>query len=147
MPGLYVGSLWCLQATEIILWCFPKWFRNLLGSCNLNGEERPVAYVSHFLSQAEQNYAQTEREALAIVFAVQRFHQYLYGRDFTLVTDHHPLCKILGENEGIPPLAVRMQRWALLLSACHYKIPTHSWYTKYSCWLHVMATKFVREEW
>ena len=94
----------------------------MLGSCNLNGEERPVAYASHFLSQVEQNYAQTEREALAIVFAVQWFHQYLYGRDFTLVTDHHPLCKILGENEGIPPLAARMQRWALLLSAYQYKI-------------------------
>ena len=74
-------------------------------------------------SSAEQNYAQIEREALAIVFAVQRFHQYLYGRTFTLVTDHRPLCKILGEKESIPPLAAaRMQHWALLLSAYQYKI-------------------------
>ena len=58
-----------------------------------NGEERPVAYASRSLSQAEQNYAQIEWEALAIVFAVQRFHQYVYGREFTLVTDHRPLCK------------------------------------------------------
>ena len=88
-----------------------------------NGEERPVAYASRSLSQAEQNYAQIGREALAIVFAVRRLHQYLYGREFTLVTHHCPLCKILGEKEGIPPLAAaRMQRLALLLSAYQYKI-------------------------
>ena len=98
-----------------------------LGACMVHvmptGDERPVAYASRSLSSAEQNYAQIEREALAIVFAVRRFHQYLYGQTFTLVTDHRPLCKILGEKESIPPLAVaRMQRWALLLSAYQYKI-------------------------
>ena len=98
-----------------------------LGACMVHvmptGDERPVAYVSRSLSSAEQNYAQIEREALAIVFAVRRFHQYLYGRTFTLVTDHRPLCKILGEKESIPPLAAaRMQCWALLLSAYQYKI-------------------------
>jgi len=88
-----------------------------------NGDERPVAYASRSLTSAEQNYAQIESEALAIVFAVRSFHQYLYGRNFTLVTYHRPLCKILGEKEGIPPLAAaRMQRWALLLSAYQYKI-------------------------
>ena len=81
--------------------------------------ERPVAYASRTLT----TYAQIEREALAIVFAVRRFHQYLYGKPFTLVTDHRPLCKIFGEKEGIPPLAAaRMQRWALLLSAYQYNI-------------------------
>ena len=63
-----------------------------LGAClvyvMLNGEERPVAYTSRLLSPAEQHYAQIEREALAIIFAVCRFHQFLYGRTFTLVTDH-----------------------------------------------------------
>ena len=44
-----------------------------------NGDERPVAYASRSLTSAEQNYAQIEHEALAIVFAVRRFHQYLYG--------------------------------------------------------------------
>ena len=47
----------------------------------------------------------------------------MYRRPFTLVTDHQPLCKILGNKEGIPLLvAGRMQRWALLLSAYQYKI-------------------------
>ena len=75
------------------------------------------------MTSAEQNYAQIEREALAIIFAVRRFHQYVYGRAFTLVTDHRPLCKILGEKEEIPPLAAaRMQWWALLLSAYQYTL-------------------------
>ena len=60
---------------------------------------------------------------MAIVFGICRFHQYLYGRSFTLVTDHRPLCKILGEKEGIPPLAATLiQRWVLLISAYSYSI-------------------------
>ena len=88
-----------------------------------NGQERPVAYASRTVSQAEAKYAQIEREALAIVFAVRKFHQYLYGREFILVTDHRPLCKIFGHDQGVPPLAAaRMQRWALILSAYQYRI-------------------------
>ena len=88
-----------------------------------NGQERPVAYASQTLSQAEAKYAQIEQEALEIVFAVRKFHQYLYGREFILVTDHRPLCKIFGHDQGVPPLAAaRMQRWALILSVYQYKI-------------------------
>ena len=88
-----------------------------------NGDERPIAYASRALTSSESNSAQIEREALAIIFGVRCFHQYLYGRSYTLVTDHQPLCKILGEKEGMPPLAAaRMQCWALLLSAYCYTI-------------------------
>lgn len=88
-----------------------------------SGEERPIAFASRTLSQAESRYAQIEREALAIVFGVKRFHQYLFGRKFTLLTDHRPLTSIFGPHTGIPSLAAsRMQRWALLLSAHQYDI-------------------------
>ena len=51
------------------------------------------------------------------------FHQYLYGRQFVLVTDHKPLITILGHKRGIPSLAAaRLQRWALILSAYSYVI-------------------------
>ncbi|KAJ8351903.1 hypothetical protein SKAU_G00233790 [Synaphobranchus kaupii] len=88
-----------------------------------NGEERPIAFASRTLSHAESNYAQIEREALGIVFGVRKFHQYLFGRKFILLTDHRPLTTIFGPHTGIPSLAAgRMQRWALLLSAHHYVI-------------------------
>uniref|UniRef100_A0A669DC14 Gypsy retrotransposon integrase-like protein 1 n=1 Tax=Oreochromis niloticus TaxID=8128 RepID=A0A669DC14_ORENI len=88
-----------------------------------NGEERPIAFASRTLNTAETNYAQLEREALSIVFGVRKFHQYLYGRKFTLLTDHRPLTTILGPYTGIPSLAAsRLQRWALILSGHSYDI-------------------------
>ena len=88
-----------------------------------SGEERPIAFASRTLSKAESSYAQIEREALSIVFGVKKFHQYLFGRKFTLLTDHRPLTSIFGPHTGIPSLAAsRMQRWALLLSAHQYDI-------------------------
>ena len=88
-----------------------------------DGSERPVAYASRTLSPSERNYSQIEKEALSLVFGLRRFHQYVYGRHFTLVTDHKPLLALLGPKSGIPPLAAsRMQRWALLLSSHSYDI-------------------------
>ena len=82
-----------------------------------------MAYASRMLSRAERNYAQLEREVLSIIFGVKKFNQYLYGRQFTLVTDHQPFCKLFGHKEGVRPLtAARMQRWTLILSAYAYKI-------------------------
>ncbi|XP_060799470.1 uncharacterized protein K02A2.6-like [Neoarius graeffei] len=88
-----------------------------------DGKERPIAYASRTLSKAERNYAQIEREALGIVFGIRKFHQYLYGNTFTLLTDHRPLTTILSPVKSTPSMAAaRMQRWALLLSAHNYTI-------------------------
>ena len=88
-----------------------------------DNSERPIAYASRTLSPAEQKYAQLDKEALSIVFGVKRFNQYLYGRKFTILSDHKPLQYLLGETRGIPPMAsARIQRWALMLSAYHYEI-------------------------
>ncbi|XP_017575179.2 uncharacterized protein K02A2.6-like [Pygocentrus nattereri] len=88
-----------------------------------DGKEKPIAFASRTLNKAESNYAQIEREALGIVFGVRKFHQYLFGQKFTLLTDHRPLTTIFGPHVGIPSLAAsRMQRWALLLSAHSYDI-------------------------
>ena len=82
-----------------------------------DSSERPVAYGSRSLSKSEQNYSQLEKEALAIIFGIKKFHKFLYGRPFTLVTDHKPLVTILGPRSPVPTLAAaRLQRRALLLS-------------------------------
>ena len=65
-----------------------------------DGSERPVGYVSRSLTTSEQKYSQLEREALAIVFAVVKFNQYLMGNQFILATDHKPLLVLFGENKG-----------------------------------------------
>ena len=84
---------------------------------------RPIAFASRCLTKPEKHYAQIEREALAIVFGVQKFRQYLLGRRFTLRTDHRPLVTLFGENHGIPQLASsRIKRWSLILSAYSYDL-------------------------
>ena len=64
-----------------------------------------------------------EKEALAIVFGIKKFHKYLFGRRFTLLTDHRPLTLLPGPKRGIPVLAAsRLQRWSIQLSAYQYDI-------------------------
>lgn len=88
-----------------------------------DGQERPIAYASRSLAPAEKQYSQIEKEGLAIVFGVKKFHQYLYGRSFTILSDHKPLRGLFKETSGVPTLAsARIQRWALTLSAYDYTI-------------------------
>src|SRR5207253_10181710 len=64
-----------------------------------------------------------DREALAIVYGVKRFHHYLYGQEFLLETDHKALTWIFGSRKGIPiNAAARIQRWALFLSGYRFSI-------------------------
>ena len=88
-----------------------------------DGEEHPIAFASRTLTKSERNYSQIEKEALAIIFGVRKFHKYLYGRLFHLYTDHKPLVTILGPKTAVPTLAAaRMQRWAVILQAYNYQV-------------------------
>lgn len=89
----------------------------------VNGEEKPICFVSRSLSKAEQNYSQLDREALAIVFALDRLYTYLYGRKFTLITDNRPISRIFHHHANIPPItAARLMRYAAYLSNFNYEI-------------------------
>jgi len=92
-------------------------------SHTINGVERPVAFGSRTLSDTERNWAQIEKEGQAIVYGVQKFHKYLYGRRFKLITDHKPLTYIFAPKKEVPTLAaLRLQRWSLILMAYQYDI-------------------------
>ncbi|RXM37131.1 Transposon Tf2-9 polyprotein, partial [Acipenser ruthenus] len=75
------------------------------------GRELPVAFASRALSPTEQKYSVGEREALACIWACERWHTYLYGRHFILRTDHQALTSLLATSgSGHTPL--RISRWS-----------------------------------
>ena len=97
-----------------------------------DGSEKPIAFTSRSLSKAERNYAQIDREAVTIFWAVKKFHAYLFDRKFTLLTDHQPLTSIFCPSKSIPVTsAARLQRYALFLSGFNYDIEIKS--TKRHC--------------
>ncbi|KAL5264194.1 hypothetical protein ACHWQZ_G005321 [Mnemiopsis leidyi] len=89
-----------------------------LGTCLLQ-EGKPIAYASRSLTPAQTRYAQIEKELLAIVFGCERFHQYVYGKDIEVHSDHKPLLSIVNKmNIGQAP--PRIQR--LLLRLLRYSV-------------------------
>ena len=89
----------------------------------VDGIERPVCFISRTLSETERRYAQVEKEALAMVYAIKEFHYYLWGQTFDMITDHRPLLGIFSPTKPIPPLASgRIQRWALILQAYSFNL-------------------------
>ena len=83
--------------------------------------ERPIAFASRTLSPAERKYSASEREALAALWACEKWHFYLYGRPFTLVTDHQALTSLLSTGgSGHRPL--RLHRWASRLYRYSFRV-------------------------
>jgi len=59
---------------------------------------KPVAYASRALTSSEKNYAQIEKEMLAVVYALEKFHHYTNGRLTQVITDHKPLVTISSKH-------------------------------------------------
>ena len=88
-----------------------------------DGSEQPISYASRSRTGTERKYAQVEKEAAAVSYGVSRFHHFLYGRHFTLVTDNRALSKILSPTKRLPSLAAaRLQRYALQLATYSYGV-------------------------
>lgn len=90
----------------------------VLVQTNKNGP-RIIAFGNKTLRSCERRYCQTEKEALALVWAVEHFNMFLYGKDFDLVTDHKPLEVIFGPKAK--PCA-RIERWVLRLQSYNFKV-------------------------
>ncbi|CAK1554366.1 unnamed protein product [Leptosia nina] len=95
-----------------------------------------IAFGNKTLTPCERRYCQTEKEALTLVWAVEHFHMFLYGKEFELVTDHKPLEVIFGPKSK--PCA-RIERWVLRLQSYKFKVNT-----KYSGADHTSSCIFAR---
>jgi len=85
-----------------------------------NEKWSPVAYASRTLTSAESNYCPLERETLAIVFSCERFHEYVYGRHFIVLSDHLPLKSIF--NKPLSKSPARLQRFRLRLQRYDFTV-------------------------
>ena len=84
-----------------------------------NGDNAPVSFAGRSLTDVERRYSQTEKEALAVVWACAKYHLYLYGRLFDLITDHKPL-EFIYSMKSKP--SARLERWVLRLQPYEYNI-------------------------
>ena len=76
---------------------------------------RPVYYSSRKLSTAERNYSTTEREALGMIYSINKFRHYLLGKKFTFHVDHAALLYLVSKQS----LTGKLARWMLLLQEAH----------------------------
>jgi hypothetical protein len=82
------------------------------------GKDLPIAYASRNLNNAEKNYSTSEKELLAIVWAIKHFRPYLYGRKFKIASNHKPLTWIMNVKDP----GTRLLRWRIQLEEYEYKI-------------------------
>ncbi len=69
-----------------------------IGAALVDAGERPIAFVTRLLTKTERNVPITEKECLALVWAVKKFRSYIWGGDLRVITDHHA-CSVLADNE------------------------------------------------
>ncbi|KAH9595573.1 hypothetical protein MS3_00001570 [Schistosoma haematobium] len=93
----------------------------------LEQEGRPVICISRKLTVTEHGYSQTQREALAVFWAVERLNKYLFGKKFTILTDHEALKFIYHPEKSLARSSAAMvQRWSIALSAYDYTVQHRS---------------------
>ena len=114
-----MSSCTLLPTEDIISSCdaSPFWIGAVLSHKMEDRSQKPVAFSSTSLLPAQWKYAQLQKEALAIVFGVKKFQNYLFGRKSMILSDHQAIQHCFSEHCPIPPLAsAQIKRWALTLS-------------------------------
>lgn len=81
--------------------------------CVLMQNDQPIAFGSRSLTASEQKWAQIKKELLAIVFACEKFHHFIYGRSVIVHSDHKPLETLI--KKELDDVTVRLQRMFLIL--------------------------------
>ncbi|CAH2105722.1 unnamed protein product [Euphydryas editha] len=104
--------------TQVIADASPVGLGAVLVQIDIKGP-RIIAYGNRTLTDCERRYSQTEKEALALVWAIEHFNVFLFGKEFDLITDHKPLEVLFGAKSK--PCA-RIERWVLRLQAYRYNI-------------------------
>lgn len=89
-----------------------------IGAILSNQDRKPVSFASRTLNKAEKRYPTIEKELLAIVWAVKHFRPYLYGRTFTILTDHKPLIYLFNMRDP----SSRLMKFRLMLEDYDYNI-------------------------
>ena len=107
------------EETQVICDGSPCGLGAILKQKQANGEMKPVAYASRTLTPVERRYSQTEREALAVLFAVERFRVYLYGTQFIVLSDSKALERIFTSKHVTTP---RIQNMVLKLQPYDFKV-------------------------
>ena len=92
-----------------------------------DGSEKPISCVSRTLTDTEKKYSLVRRkEGLACIFGLLRFHTYLFGHMFTLVTDNKALLLLFDPSRNVSPqVSRRIQRWSLKLAMYQYTLQFH----------------------
>lgn len=112
--GIFDGK----AQTRVIADANPVAIGMVLTQKGINGW-KVIRYASRSLSDCEKRYSQTEKEALALVVACEKFHNWIYGIEFELVTDYKALECIFSPKSK--PCA-RIERWVLRLQPYKYKV-------------------------
>jgi hypothetical protein len=80
--------------------------------------DHPISFASRKLFESKQNYNTTEREGLAMIYALKNFIHYLLGKNFKMFTDHSSLKYLVNK----PVLGGRICRWLLLFQEFHFEV-------------------------
>ena len=76
-----------------------------------SGELKPIGFASRYLSDTERKYAINELELLAVVWGLEHFRLYFYGKPIELLTDHQALEPLIKRNRSNRTYSARLTRW------------------------------------